>query len=172
MYMGHSRPFRPGCDLYFKIFFFCSRMLWMTTKKCLKLIFRFFWKFLWQQWSKSSWNDGQYRFIWNLHHKFSDEENSFLKLLYHVQSFILGSTTKTKKNRRLCSRLRWNGNIPYGQIFFQCFSNLKKNVFHQLIKNNHFARAIARIRIRPFQLKSGEKYRMLYGRKVIGFQRV
>ena len=34
------------------------------------------------------------------------------------------------------------------------------------IKIVNFARAITRIRMRPFQLKSGVKYRMLHGRKV------
>ena len=45
----------------------------MTTKNDPR-IFRFFWKFLCQQWSKSSWNSGRYRFFWNSHHKFLVEK--------------------------------------------------------------------------------------------------
>ena len=64
--------------LWHSLFFFSySKMLWMTTKKWLTTIFRIVWKFLWQQWSKSSWNSGPYRFFWNLHHKFFDEKENF-----------------------------------------------------------------------------------------------
>ena len=73
-YIGDSRPFRPS--LFF-FFFFHSSMLWMIIKKWLTRIFRFFGKFIWQQWSKSSWNSSRYRLFWNLQHKFFDEKENF-----------------------------------------------------------------------------------------------
>ena len=54
-------------------------------------------------------------------------------------------------------------------FLFNFFLNI---FFHQFIESNHFALAIARIRMRTFQLKSGEKYRMLHERKVSDYQRV
>ena len=44
-------------------FFFLFKYVMGDHEKWLTTIFRFFWKFLWQQWSKSSWNLGRYRFF-------------------------------------------------------------------------------------------------------------
>ena len=45
LYVGHSRPFRPGCDLHYFFFFFHISMLWITTKNYTQ-IFPIFQKFL------------------------------------------------------------------------------------------------------------------------------
>ena len=103
--------------------FFHSRMLWMTTKNDLQQFLDFFWKFHWQQWSKSSWDSGRYRFFWTLHHKFFDEKKNFWSQFHRVQSFISGSTSKTNKIKSIFSGLRWNGHIPWVQIFFSFFQN-------------------------------------------------
>ena len=98
---------------------------------------------------------------------------------YHLRSFILGSsTTQIKKIKiiSLLTSLKW----PHS-LRAQFFQFHPKKIFqdffpiffvNQLNKNNHIARAAACIRIRPFQLKSGEKYHMLRGRKVSDFHRV
>ena len=50
-------------------------------------------------------------------------------------------------------------------IFDQCRVRMRR-IFHFSLGSKivNFARAIARIRVRPFQLQSGEKYLMLNGR--------
>ena len=87
-------------------------------------------------------------------------------------------------------------NVFFTKIFFNIFLKLFPNIFlskfffrnvlfpiffskffffHYYIallcvnwlKIINFARVIARVRMRPFQLKSGEKYRMLHRRKVV-----
>ena len=108
---------------------------------------------------------------------------TFVKLI----SFILVSITKKQNLQWFFSRFRWNANVPcqINFFFFQKFFFYSKNFFFQILfpkfsfsnffyityiatlfliqlcvtrwKITNFTRAIARIRIRPFQLKLGEK---------------
>ena len=96
-------------------FFFHSSMLWMTTKKLLTPIFRFFWKFLWQQWSKLSWNSGRYRFLLNLHHKF------FVEKKIEINYILSSSTTLFWVAQKKQIKMIFLPKCPHSKFLFSKF---------------------------------------------------
>ena len=143
-------------------------------KKRLTPIFRFFWKDVWQQWSKSSWHKSRYRFFWKPHHKFVNKkkfESNF------IMSRALFWVAQPKKINYFSTDFVEIATFLACEFFFHSFFPIFFSVFLQTffiriffqhfffiirLKIINFRRAIARIRIRPFELKSGEKYRMLH----------
>ena len=95
LHMRHSRPFRPGCDPhYFFFFFFSFKYVMYDHKKWLTTIFRFFENFS----GSNGRNRREIRAVIDSFETYTI--NSLIKkkiFFHHIQSFILGSTTKIKK---------------------------------------------------------------------------
>ena len=165
-------PFRSGCDshYYYYYYFWIQVCYGWPQKKWLKPMFTFFGQFLWQQWSyrrgmKAVIDSFEIYTINFLMKKKTKIETNF------IVSRALFWIAQPKQKKIFFSRLRWKG---VRASFF--LSSLQKQIstffsqfFFSIHSNNHFGRAIACIQIRLFQLKSGEMYRMLHGRKLSDF---
>ena len=126
--------------------------------------FFFFFQFLWQQWSKSSWNEGRYRCFWNLRHKFFDENENFW-------NYIISSSPELQLKKTkifLLTLLKWQHSlrtnffsVSFSKLIFVFFYNYIALLFlivRQLIKIINLARVIGRIRIyTAFSTEIGRK---------------
>ena len=108
--------------------------------------FQIFWKFPWRQWSKSSWDEGRYRFFWNLHHKFFDKKKNFETNLIMFRALFWVAQPKQKKIKMIFLRPCWNWILRtnfffnvFSQNFFKNFFNILFRIFFPHFLNNYIA---------------------------------
>ena len=121
LYMRHSRPFRPGCDLHYFFFFFIQVCYGWPQKNYLQQLSDFFENFT----GSNGRNRREIRAVIDSFEIYTI--NSLMKKKIFETNFIISralfwvAQSKWRKLKWFFSRLRCNGKIPCPLILFQSF---------------------------------------------------